>query len=143
MRNIYRMNIQIIQRIIRIFIMKTNTETSKSNAYCPVNSHNEWDLLEEVIVGVVDGATFPPYHITLEATMPHDQLGVFRENAGKPFPPEQIAMAKKELDEFVHILEGEGIKVRRPLPTDQLQQYGAPGWTSTGLYNAMPRDVLL
>ena len=123
--------------------MNANTETSKSNAYCPVNSHNEWDLLEEVIVGVVDGATFPPYHITLEATMPHDQLGRFRENAGKPFPPEQIAMAKKELDEFVHILEGEGIKVRRPVPTDQLQQYGAPGWTSTGLYDAMPRDVLL
>jgi hypothetical protein len=41
--------------------MKTNTETSKSNAYCPVNSHNEWDLPEKVIVGVVDGATFPSY----------------------------------------------------------------------------------
>src|ERR1043166_717103 len=103
--------------------METNTEISKSNAYYPVNSHNEWDLLEEVIVGVVDGAAFPPYHITLEATMPHDQLGRFRENAGKPFPPGQIAMAKKELDEFVHILEGEGIKVRRPLATDQLKQY--------------------
>ena len=45
--------------------METNTETAKSNAYCPVNSHNEWDPLEEAIVGVVDGATFPPYHITL------------------------------------------------------------------------------
>src|SRR5678815_2183085 len=103
--------------------MKTNTETSKSNAYCPVKSHNDWYIREEVIVGIVHGTTFPPYHITLEATMPHDQLGVFRENAVKPFPPEQIAMAKKELDEFVHILEGEGIEVRRPVPTDQLQQY--------------------
>src|SRR5829696_8858354 len=111
-------------------IMKTNDVTSGQNAPCPVNSYNEWDLLEEVIVGVVDGAAFPPYHIVLEATMPHDQLATFRENAGKPFPPEQIAMAKQELEEFVHILEGEGVKVRRPLASDQRPQYGAPGWTS-------------
>ena len=122
--------------------MEKNIVTSEGSALCPVNSYNEWDLLEEVIVGVVDGAAFPPYHIVLEATMPPDQLPTFRANAGKPFPAEQIAMAKNELEEFVHILEGEGVKVRRPLPADQ-QQYGAPGWTSTGLYNAMPRDVLL
>ena len=120
--------------------MEKNIVTSEGSALCPVNSYNEWDLLEEVIVGVVDGAAFPPYHIVLEATMPPDQLPTFRANAGKPFPAEQIAMAKNELEEFVHILEGEGVTVRRPLPADQ-QQYGAPGWTSTGLYNAMPRDV--
>ena len=123
--------------------MEENTATSEGNSLCPVNSYNEWDLLEEVIVGVVDGAAFPPYHIVLEATMPDDQHATFRQNAGKPFPPEQIAMAKQELEEFVHILEGEGVTVRRPTPSDQLQQYGAPGWTSTGLYDAMPRDVLL
>ena len=76
--------------------MTTGTATLMQTENCPVSSYNEWDLLEEVIVGVVDGATFPPYHITLEATMPPDQLGVFRENAGKPFPPEQITMAKKQ-----------------------------------------------
>src|SRR5205085_2984693 len=123
--------------------MEKHTLTSEGRSLCPVNSYNEWDPLEEVIVGVVDGAAFPPYHIVLEPTMPHDQLATFRENAGKPFPPEQIAMAKQELEEFVHILEGEGVRVRRPTPSDQLQQYGAPGWTSTGLYDAMPRDVLL
>src|ERR1051325_5224240 len=123
--------------------METSTGTSDGDAQCPVSSYNEWDLLEEVIVGVVEGAAFPPYHVTLEATMPHEQLGVFRQNAGKPFPAEQIALAKQELEEFVHILEGEGVRVRRPVPSDQLQPYGAPGWTSTGLYDAMPRDVLL
>ena len=124
-------------------LMKTNDVTPEQNAPCPVNSYNEWDPLEEVIVGVVDNAVFPPYHIVLEATMPPDQLATFRQNAGKPFPAEQIALAKQELEEFVHILEEEGVTVRRPEPTDQLQEYGAPGWTSTGLYNAMPRDVLL
>jgi glycine amidinotransferase len=100
-------------------------------------------LLEEVIVGIVDGASFPPWHTALKATLPHDQHRAFRENAGKTFPPEKIAAARKELEEFVHILEAEGVKVRRPVPVDQLKPYGAPGWTSTGLYAAMPRDLLL
>ena len=30
----------------------------KLNSECPVNSHNEWDPLEEVIVGNVDHAIF-------------------------------------------------------------------------------------
>ena len=123
--------------------MKASTAPSLDTAYSPVSSYNEWDLLEEVIVGVVDGASFPPAHIAVEAPLPHHQRATFRRNAGKPFPPEQIALAQKELEEFVHILEGEGAKVVRPEPIDQLQEYGAPGWISTGLYDAMPRDVLL
>lgn len=123
--------------------METSIETSERTALCPVSSHNEWDLLEEVIVGVVEGATFPPFHIALEAPLPQDQHQHFRDNAGRPFPFEYVESAKKELDELVHILEGEGVKVRRPVPSNQLQPYGAPGWTSTGLYDAMPRDVLL
>ncbi len=110
---------------------------------CPVNSFNEWDPLEEVIVGVVDGATVPPSHIALKATLPTDQLEFFRKNAGKPFPAERVTAAKKDLEEFVHVLEAEGVKVRRPQPVDQLKAFGTPGWTSTGLYAAMPRDVLL
>ena len=75
--------------------------------------------------------------------MPHGQRQTFRDNAGKPFPAEQIALARQELEEFVHILEEEGVTVRRPIPIRSNSQYGAPGWTSTGLYDAMPRDVLL
>ena len=119
------------------------TESVGTLFQCPVNSHNEWDLLEEVIVGVVDRAAFPPWHIALEAPLPEDQHEIFRKNAGRPFPPEQIAAARKELEEFVHILEAEGVRVRRPEPVDHQQQYGGLGWTSTGLYDAMPRDVLL
>lgn len=109
----------------------------------PVQSYNEWDPLEEVIVGIVDGASFPPWHVSLEAPLPCHQHEVFRRNAGTPFPAHEIAAAKRDLDELVGILEAEGVKVRRPVPCDHLVAYGAPGWTSTGLYDAMPRDVLL
>ncbi|MFX1740020.1 amidinotransferase [Paraburkholderia sp. A1RI_3L] len=110
---------------------------------CPVSAHNEWDSLEEVIVGVIDGACVPPWHVTLRATMPESQHGFYQANGGRPFPAEQIDAARRELEEFVHILEAEGVKVRRPEPADQSQPFGAPGWSSTGLYAAMPRDVLL
>ena len=123
--------------------MKTSAAAVVQTESCPVSSYNEWDLLEEVIVGVVDGATFPPYHIAIEAPLPQQQRETFRDNAGKPFPAERIALAKQELEEFVHILEAEGVRVRRPAPVDQQHEYGGPGWTSTGLYDAMPRDVLL
>ena len=112
-------------------------------AACRVSSHNEWDPLEEVIVGILDGAAFPPWHPSVEAVLPEDQRELFRRNSGRPFPPERIGAATRELDELSAILEGEGVTVRRPEPRNHLAPYGAPGWASTGLYDAMPRDVLL
>jgi glycine amidinotransferase len=109
-----------------------------------VCSYNEWDPLEEVIVGVVQGACVPSWDLGLEATMPEGQHGFYRDNGGKPFPPEQVAAAERELDEFVHILRGEGVTVRRPDPIDFTRPYATPDWTSPGgLYAAMPRDLLL
>ena len=35
---------------------------------CPVNSFNEWDPLEEVIVGRLEGAVLPGYHVSVTAT---------------------------------------------------------------------------
>jgi glycine amidinotransferase len=124
-------------------ILEERITSPAEGTHCPVNSYNEWDPLEEVIVGIVDGASFPSWHIAMEAPLPDDQREIFQKNAGRPFPAERIAAAKRDLEEFVHILEAEGVKVRRPVPMDQLQPYSAPGWASTGLYDAMPRDVLL
>ncbi|MFC6881495.1 hypothetical protein [Actinomadura yumaensis] len=99
--------------------------------------------MEEVIVGAVDGAHFPPWHIAMAAPLSPEQRSVFQERAGRPFPADEIAAARDELDQLADILEGEGIRVRRPEPRDHSQSYGAPGWSSTGLYDAMPRDLLL
>jgi glycine amidinotransferase len=110
---------------------------------CPVNSHNEWDTLEEVIVGIVDGATFPPWHISARAVISEEQMSVLRTHAGTPFPREIVEAARAELDQLASILTAEGVQVRRPQPQDHSRRYGTPGWTSTGMYDVMPRDVLL
>lgn len=109
-----------------------------------VCSYNEWDPLEEVIVGVIDGAAIPEWHVTLQATMPSDQEALYRENGGRPFPKETIDAARRDLDGFARILEKQGITVRRPDPVDYAKPFATPDWRSpSGLYSAMPRDLLL
>ncbi|MFF8656733.1 amidinotransferase [Streptomyces huasconensis] len=116
---------------------------SETRAESPVRAYNEWDPLEEVIVGSVDGAHFPPWHVAVGAPLSPEQRKVFRENAGRPFPADRVAAARDELDQLVEILAGEGVKVRRPEARDHSRSYAGRDWSSTGLYDAMPRDSLL
>ncbi len=109
-----------------------------------VNVYTEWDPLEEVIVGVIDGAVVPQWDIILEATMPSKHKSFYQKFAGQSFPNNQIKAANSDLDEFVNILQGEGVKVTRPDVCDFGAPYSTPDWSSPGgLYAAMPRDVLL
>jgi glycine amidinotransferase len=126
-------------------IRETPLETHpKATAQPAVSSHNEWDLLEEVVVGILDGATVPSWEPTIPVTMPRDHWSLFKSQGGRPFPPELVAAAKKDLEELVHILEGEGAKVRRPDPIDFSKPYSSPDWSSPGgLYAAMPRDLMI
>lgn len=120
---------------------------SKSNEpahYPVVNCFNEWDPLEEIIVGVLDGACVPPWHITLQATVPERYWDFYRRYQGKRFPQEQIEAGNRDLDELVRILEREGVSVRRPDAIDHTKPFSTPEWESGGgLYAAMPRDGLL
>jgi glycine amidinotransferase len=110
-----------------------------------VNTHNEWDPLEEVIVGIVDGAIIPPWDVVMEATLHRAELwDFFREYGGTPWPQELLDAAQKDVDEFVNILEAEGVRVRRPTPYDFSKPYSTPDFEiESGCYALMPRDVLL
>ncbi|NEP81914.1 MAG: amidinotransferase, partial [Okeania sp. SIO3B3] len=119
---------------------------SSSNT-CPVNSHNEWDPLEEVIIGSLDGAMFPAWNVINDATAPPgewskalDQVG----GAGAPYPPELVEAARKDLAEFIHILEAEGVTVRSVEPTNFAAPFGSPDWQMpSGFCSANPRDPFL
>lgn len=109
-----------------------------------VNSFNEWDPLEEVVVGTLAGASIPPFHVALEATMPESSYPLFRAHGGRPFDNEQLARGRKELDAFAALLEAEGVRVKRPAEIDHTRPFSTPDWSSqSGLYAAMPRDLLL
>lgn len=99
-----------------------------------VQSFTEWDPLEEVIVGVAEHSIFPaePRRM-IEATMPDEYWDEFRPN--NPYPAEIVANAAKELNELAHILESEGVTVRRP---------DIVNWEAIGGHTgAMPRDSML
>lgn len=109
-----------------------------------VCSYNEWDPLEEVIVGVLNDAVIPKFHVTLGATMPAEHMPMFKTRGGQRFDPERVAAGQRELDGFARLLESEGVSVRRPDPLDHARPYSTPDWTEPGgLYAAMPRDVAL
>lgn len=122
-------------------IVESNEDGSSTS---PVCSYNEWDPLEEVIVGVLDGAAIPSWHVAIKATMPQAHWPLFEQHGGKPFDKELIERGAKELDELAHILTAEGVRVRRPDPVSQAVPFRTPNWQCEGgLYAAMPRDLLL
>jgi glycine amidinotransferase len=110
----------------------------------PVSSHNEWDPLEEVIVGVIDGAAVPRWDVAVGATMPARHREFFEHNAGGRFPEEFTRAAAGELDGLAAVLSELGVHVVRPAAVDHGRPFATPDWHSPGgLYSAMPRDLLL
>jgi glycine amidinotransferase len=114
---------------------------------CPVNSHNEWDPLQEVVVGGLDNAMFPAWDVINEVTVsPGEWAKIVKcvGGAGVPYPEEIVAAARKDRAEFIHILEAEGVVIRHVTPTDFAAPFATPAWSvSSGFCAANPRDPFL
>lgn len=109
----------------------------------PVSAYNEWDPLEEVIVGSLDHATMPSGHLAVTFNVPRPAsflLGLF---GGLPYPRFMLEPAQRELQGFIDLLEGEGITVRRPSPAGFRKKFSTPDWSSRGYCAACPRDGYL
>ncbi len=113
-----------------------------------VNSWNEWDPLEEVIVGVLDGAASLTWEVGFEAVTAVEHMDrsrkYHRAHGGKRIEKLHSAIAQRELTEFVKVLKGEGVRVRRPEAIDHASPIVTPQWsTQGGNCQANPRDVLI
>ncbi|MFH9264761.1 amidinotransferase [Streptomyces sp. NPDC017546] len=109
----------------------------------PVASHNEWDPLEEVVVGRLDGATTPSRHSVVSCNVPPWAARFQWLTAGFRYPRALIEPAQRELDQFVTLLQSLGITVTRPDAVDHRQRFSTPNWSSRGFCNTCPRDSLL
>jgi glycine amidinotransferase len=111
-----------------------------------VNSHNEWDVLEEVIVGVLDGAAYEAWEPAFYGALKPEERDRAREaqyrQAGKLREvPEET---RRELQGFVDVLEREGVVVRRPAPLEHDCAFATPDWTvPAGTGQTCPRDSLI
>ncbi len=104
-------------------------------------SCNEWDPLEEVIVGNPLHARFPtPDPSTRIAEFPGRSLA---EIPRGPFPQRIIEETEEDLNEFVRILEGLGVTVKRPQTWPHEAKFSTIYWEAQGYYNYCPRDILL
>ncbi|AJT63818.1 Inosamine-phosphate amidinotransferase 1 [Streptomyces lydicus] len=108
-----------------------------------VSVHNEWDPLEEAIVGIADGARVPSPDRGLFAIDYADDVQHLADIPSGPYHPRVVEEANEDLEGFVALLRGEGVTVRRPSATDHTKPFGTPDWTADGEYNYCPRDVLL
>lgn len=117
-----------------------NVETNR------VGSFNEWDPLEEVIVGRVDGAAWPDWNVVDERSVSAETHRAVSAQRGhwRLYPSAVVSAAQACLDEFVRILEGEGVRVRRPDPFPFERPFETPHWRlANGFCSANPRDVIL
>ncbi|RCL46068.1 MAG: inosamine-phosphate amidinotransferase 1, partial [Halieaceae bacterium] len=104
-------------------------------------SCNEWDPLEEVIVGNPLGARFPHADpSTRLAEYPDRDLAAIPQGH---FPDQIIEETEEDLQSFVDVLEAGGVTVRRPDTWPHEQTISTVQWETQGYYNYCPRDVLL
>ena len=85
-----------------------------------VNSHNEWDPLEEVIVGSLDGAVNPAWEVALQAVTPAEQVERARdfamEHGGQPVLPRIREPAQEELERIrAQFSEGKASSFDNPM----------------------------
>ncbi|MFD6970550.1 amidinotransferase [Streptomyces sp. NPDC059979] len=109
----------------------------------PVGSHNEWDPLEEVIVGRLDGATIPGSHPVVSCNIPPWAARLQGLSAGFRYPRRLIEPAQRELDAFIALLKSFDVTVRQPDAVDHRQRFATPEWSSRGFGNTCPRDSML
>jgi N-dimethylarginine dimethylaminohydrolase len=104
-------------------------------------SCNEWDPLEEVIVG-------NPLHARFPTADPSTHLAEFPDRSldeipRGPFPQRIIEETEEDLDRFCSLLESQGVTVRRPDTWAHSASFSTVDWEAQGYYNYCPRDVLL
>lgn len=103
-----------------------------------IDVENEWDTLEEIIVGIVQGAQTP----VVDKGLMVIQSDMEKIVSG-PYSDRVIKETEEDLEKLVELFQGMNIKVRRPKNIDHSKIYSSPDWQSDGMYNYCPRDILL
>ncbi|KAF4681554.1 hypothetical protein FOZ60_011964 [Perkinsus olseni] len=120
-----------------------------------VNRWNDFDPLEEVVVGIADGSCFPPHEPACESEF-NDQYTKYGSSMSHPFSEflpwptgpklkRFINRCNEELDGLKEVLQSEGVIVKRPDPTccDFNVRTKTPDFESPNQYCAVcPRDVI-
>jgi N-dimethylarginine dimethylaminohydrolase len=104
-------------------------------------SCNEWDPLEEVVVGNPLRARFPTADPSTQlAEFPGRSLSEIPQGN---FPQQIIEETEEDLNTFVAVLDDLGVTVKRPDTWPHEAGFSTVHWESKGYYNYCPRDIML
>lgn len=105
-----------------------------------INSHNEWDKLQEVIVGTAQRSK-PVLAWKNEEPPQRELIEQARALSDKAFPSWFLDEVEEDLDGLCQAIRDYGAKVLRPNVHDIGRFYSSPFWSSTGnnVYNV--RDL--
>lgn len=107
-----------------------------------VNVHNEWDPLEEVIVGRAINAQIARPDKGLFA-VEYRAYGSPEKIPSGRYPQRVIEETEEDLTALIETFERLGVTVRRPEIWDHSQTFSTADWTTDGQYNYCPRDLFL
>src|SRR5262245_10530099 len=79
-----------------------------------VNAWNEWDELEEIVVGIADDANFEPAEPGNRPALRDKKIGEIFPFPRGPKKQAVIDRANEELNGLAALLESHGVTVRRP-----------------------------
>lgn len=97
-----------------------------------VNSHNEWDPLEEVVIGDGFPETIPVLDYTFRLFF-HDNLWDKKDyQFGEDFVNKRhVKEHREDIESFVDLLTSMGVVVRRPKVPKKIGKVKTPVWDST------------
>lgn len=108
-----------------------------------INSHNEWDKLKEVVLGIASHS-MAALTWTKPDPIPEPVLEKAFRLAREAYPQWLLDEVNEDLESISDIFKQFGVKVHRPKAFDLNRMYSSPyGWSSTGndIYNI--RDLHL
>lgn len=108
-----------------------------------ISSHNDWDTLEEIIVGTADYATLPTMNKSVQAFSYAEYTLEELQSTQGPHEQRIRDEANADLDQLSLTLTELGVKVHRPKSINHEVKFSTPEWETTGWYTFCPRDLLL
>lgn len=107
-----------------------------------IQTHNEWDKLNSVVLGDIAGARFPKYDDVFNKVAEGSKWTETAQPKG-PISQTVIEETKIELEFMKQTFEQAGVTVYRPRQLDFQQVVHGYRYFSDGMYNYCPRDVIL
>lgn len=108
-----------------------------------IETHNHWDPLEEIVVGIADHARVPTVdRSTMSMSYTNHPIDLIKPLEGA-YPQWLIDEANEDMNALADTLRKCGVKVHRPIALDHSVKFSTPEWTTTGWYTWCPRDLLL